>query len=192
MRESEMSADLVKPFVLASHGNLEAVQTMLVEHPDLLLVQFEWGPNDYEDGLGAASHVGNRAVAEFFLSKGVPTTICTAAMLGHIDEVKAFLDKDPALANAKGAHGITLMFHASMSGDLELLKLLKSRGCTEGYSDALHGAISYKYTDLIAWLLDNGATDVNVPNWENKTPLQRAQASGQTDVVELLKAHRAS
>jgi ankyrin repeat protein len=187
-----MTTDLVKPFVLASHGNLEAVKSMLAEHPDLLLVQFEWGPNDYEDGLGAASHVGNRAIAEFFLSKGVPTNICTAAMLGHYDEVKAFLDKDAALANATGAHNIPLMFHASMSGNLEILKLLKSRGCTEGYSDALHGAISYKHTDLVAWLLDNGATDVNIPNWENKTPLQRAQDSDQTEVVELLKAHGAT
>ena len=187
-----MTTDLVKPFVLASHGNLNAVQTMLAEHPDLLLVQYEWGPNDYEDGLGAASHVGNRPIAEFFLSKGVPTTICTAAMMGNYDEVKAFLEKDPSLANARGAHGITLMFHASMSGNLELLKLLKARGCTEGYSDALHGAISYKHTDEVAWLLDNGATDVNVPNWENKTPLQRAQDSGQTEVVELLKAHGAA
>jgi ankyrin repeat protein len=106
--------------------------------------------------------------------------------------VKAFLDKDPSLANAKGAHGISLMFHASMSGNLDILKLLKERGCTEGYSDALHGAISYGHTDLVAWLLDNGATDVNVPNWEGKTPLQRAEAADQTQVVELLKAHGAA
>ncbi len=187
-----MSADLVRPFVLASHGNLGAVQSMLAEHPELLNARFEWSPGDYEDGLGAASHVGNRAIAEFFLSKGVPSNICTAAMLGNIDEVKAFLDEDPSLANARGAHGISLMFHASMSGSLELLKLLKARGCTEGYSDALHGAISYNHADLVAWLLDNGATDVNVPNWEGKTPLQRAQESGQTQVADLLKTHGAA
>lgn len=187
-----MSADLVRPFVIAAHGDLNAVKSMLAEHPDLLLVQFEWGPNDYEDGLGAASHVGNRAIAEFFLSKGVPLTICSAAMLGRYDEVKAFLDRDSSLANAKGAHGISLMFHASMGGNLELLKLLKARGCTEGYSDALHGAISYKHTDLVAWLLDNGATDVNVQDYRGKTPLQSAQESGQPEVVELLKAHGAS
>src|SRR6185369_10549957 len=106
-----MSADLVRPFVIASHGDLNTVKSMLAEHPDLLLVQFEWGPNDYEDGLGAASHVGNRAIAEFFLSKGVPLTISSAAMLGRYDDVKTFLDKDPSLANARGAHGIALMFH---------------------------------------------------------------------------------
>lgn len=187
-----MSTDLVRPFVLASHGNLDAVKSMLAEHPELLTVRFEWNPGDYEDGLGAASHVGNRPIAEFFLSKGVPTNVCTAAMLGNYDEVKGFLDQDPSLANARGAHGITLMFHASMSGNLEILKLLKERGCTEGYSDALHGAISYDYPDLVAWLLDNGATDVNVPNWEGKTPLQRAEAADQTQMVELLKAHGAA
>jgi uncharacterized protein len=186
-----MSSDLIRPFVLASHGNLEAVKTMLAEHPDLLTVAFEWGPGDFEDGLGASSHVGNRAIAEFFLSKGVPLTICSAAMLGRYEDVKNFLDQDAALANAKGAHGISLMFHAAMSGDLELVKLLKSRGNNEGYSDALHGAISYGHTGMVAWLLDNGATDVNVPNWEGKTPLQRAEAAGQNDVAELLKKHGA-
>jgi ankyrin repeat protein len=186
-----MSSDLIRPFVLASHGNLEAVQTMLAEHPDLLNVAFQWGPDDFEDGLGAAAHVGNRAIAELFLSKGVPLTITAAAMLGRYEDVKTFLDQDPALANAKGAHNISLMFHAAMSGNLELVKLLKARGNHEGYSDALHGAISYGHTDVVAWLLDNGATDVKVPNWEGKTPLQRAQAAGQNAVVDLLKAHGA-
>jgi uncharacterized protein len=187
-----MNADLVRPFVLASHGNLEKVQSMLAENPELLNVRFEWNPGDFEDGLGAASHVGNQDIVEFFLSKGAPLNICAAATLGRYDDVKAFLDKDPSLANAKGAHGISLMFHAAMGGNLEVLKLLKERGCTEGYSDAVHGAISYGFTDIVAWLLDNGATDVNVPNWENKTPLQRAETSNQTAVVELLKAHGAS
>jgi ankyrin repeat protein len=162
-----MNSDLIRPFVIAAHGNLEAVRTMLAEHPDLLTVAFEWGPGDFEDGLGAA------------------------AMLGRYDDVKSFLDQDPNLANARGAHGISLMFHAAMSGDLELVKLLKSRGNNEGYSAALHGAISYGYTDVVAWLLDNGATDVNVPDYRGKTPLQSAEELGQAEVVELLKKHGA-
>jgi ankyrin repeat protein len=186
-----MNADLVKPFVLASHGNLDAVQKMLAEHPDLLTVVYEWGPGDFEDGLGAASHVGNRPIAEFFLSKGVPLSICAAAMLGRYDDVKAFLDKDPSLANAKGAHGIPLMFHASMSGNLELVKLLKECGCAEGYSGALHGAIAHKHPEIVAWLLDNGAMDVKTPNYEGKTPLQKAEETGQPEVAELLKQHGA-
>jgi ankyrin repeat protein len=186
-----MNSDLIRPFVIAAHGNLGAVQTMLAEHPDLLTVAFEWGPGDFEDGLGAAAHVGNRAIAEFFLAKGVPLTICAAAMLGRYDDVKSFLDQDANLANAKGAHGISLMFHAAMSGDLELVKLLKSRGNNEGYSSALHGAISYGHSDVAAWLLDNGVTDVNVPDYRGKTPLQSAEELGQAEVVDLLKKHGA-
>jgi ankyrin repeat protein len=78
-----------------------------------------------------------------------------------------------------------------MSGNLELVKLLKACGCTEGYDDALHGGISYEHTDMVAWLLENGATDVTVQNWEGKTPLQRAEESGQEAVVRLLKARGA-
>jgi uncharacterized protein len=186
-----MNNDLIRPFVIAAHGDLHAVQNMLAEHPDLLNVRYEWGPGDFEDGLGAAAHVGNRPIAEFFLSKGVPLTICAAAMLGQLDDVKTFLDEDAAGANAKGAHGIPILFHAAMSGNLELVKLLKARGCSEGYDDALHGAISYGHTDMVAWLLDNGATDVNVPDFRGKTPLESAQESGQDAVVELLKARGA-
>src|SRR5690554_6489663 len=120
-----MDTDLIRPFVLAAHGNLNAVQSMLAEHPELLTVQYEWGPGDYEDGLGAAAHVGNRPIAEFLLAQGAPLTICAAAMLGRIDNVKSFLDQDSSPANARGAHGITLMFHAAMSGDIELVNLLK-------------------------------------------------------------------
>jgi len=186
-----MNNDLIRPFILASHGNLNTVQSMLAEHPDLLHAAYEWGPGDFEDGLGAAAHVGNRPIAEFLLSKGAPLTICAAAMLGRIDDVKAFLDQDASQVNAKGAHGIPFLFHAAMSGNLELVKLLKARGCAEGYDDALHGAIRYGHTDVVAWLLDNGVTDVTVPNWEGKTPLERAQENGQDKVVQLLKARGA-
>jgi len=186
-----MSADLIRPFVIAAHGDLKAVQSMLAEHPDLLTVEYEWGPGDYEDGLGAAAHVGNRAIAEFFLSQGVLLTICAAAMLGRLDDVKAFLDSDSTLANATGAHGIPVMFHAAMSGNLELVKLLKACGNNEGYDDALHGAISFGHTDMVAWLLENGATDVNVPDFRGKTPLQSAEELGQDAVVALLKKHGA-
>src|SRR5688572_1153771 len=140
---ADISPDMVKEFVIASHFNLDKVKSMLETHPALLMVNHQWGENDFEDGLGAASHVGNRAIAEFFLSKGVPATIFSAAMLGSVDEVKAFLDKDATLANGHGAHGIPVMFHAAMSGNTAVTELLRSKGCTEGYNSSLHAAISY-------------------------------------------------
>jgi ankyrin repeat protein len=179
--------DTIKTFVLAAHGDLDTVRTMLTAQPDLLQVEYDWGPSGgREDGLGAASHVGNRPIAEFFLDQGVPPRICAMAMLGRADEVRAMLKADPALANARGAHGITVMFHAAFSGNLEVAELLKTAGCNEGYNHALHAAIAGKHADMVAWLLANGVTVADVPDFQNKTPLERAEASGQPEVVALL------
>src|SRR5262249_38835705 len=144
-----------------------------------------------ESGIGAAAHVGNRAIAEFFLAQGVSPTICVMAMLGRIDAVRAMLAQDPALANARGAHGITVMFHTAMSGEIPIAELLKAAGCNEGFSYALHGAIAFGHDKMVAWLLDNGATNINAPDYENKTPLERATERNQPAIIELLKQHGA-
>jgi uncharacterized protein len=185
-----MELERVKQFVMVSHGDFAAVQEMLAEQPDLLQAQFEWRPGDWENGLQAASHVGNRPIAEFFLAQGIPSNICTVAMLGRIDEVQVFLTEDPALANARGAHGIGVMYHAALSGNIALAGLLKSAGCTEGYNHALHGAIAYGHRDMVVWLLENGVTDSTMKDYMDKTPLERAQEAGLTEIVALLEARR--
>lgn len=183
---------LTKEFVLAAHGDLAKVRQLLTEHPALLTVQHDWGPGGgLEDGIGAAAHMGNREIAEFFLAHGAPSNICVAAMLGQTEQVRAFLEHDPALANGRGAHGIPVMFHAAMSGDVTITTMLKNRGCTEGYNMALHGTISFAHTAMVAWLLDNGVTDPNMLNFQQKTPLARAQEAGLTEVAELLRKHGA-
>src|ERR1041385_4621819 len=189
---TEISTDLAKEFVTASHFDLKKVKTMLSEHPDLLNVEYDWGAmGGLENGIGAAAHVGNRPIAEFFLAQGVPPNICVMAMLGRTDDVRKMLANDPALANARGAHGITVMFHTAMSGVTEIADLLKTAGCNEGYSHSLHGAIAYGRENMVVWLLANGAKDVNVRDYENKTPLDRATEHNQAGIIALLKQHEA-
>jgi ankyrin repeat protein len=184
----DLSQELIKEFVTASHFDLSKVQAMLAANPALLDAAYEWSPDDWESGIMAAGHMGKRDIAEFFLSQGVPINICVAAMLGRIDDVKAFLEGEPSLANARGAHQITVMFHAAMSGNTDIAKLLKSYGCNEGYSYALHGAIDYGHKAMVEWLLDNGVQNINAPNWENKTPLKVALEKGHDDIADLLRS----
>ncbi len=183
---------LVREFVLASHFDLAKVKQLLAEHPSLLTVQFDWGPGGLEDGLAAASHVGNRDIAEFFLAKGVPLNICAAAMLGRFDDVNRFLASDPALANTRGAHGITVMFHAVMSGDLRIAETLRAHGCKEGFSYAIHGAINFSHKDMVVWLLANGATMMNALDYQNKTLLSRAIEMNLPEIADLLRQHGAT
>lgn len=186
-----IAPDLVRDFVIAAHFNLEKVQTLLADQPALLTAQHPWGEQDFEDGLGAAAHVGNRAIAEFLLAQGAPLHICVAAMLGQRDTVRELLANDPTLANARGAHGISLMFHAAMSGDTALAQLLKDHGCHEGYSHALFGALSQQRAAMVRWLLANGADDLTQRDFEGKTLVQRALATGQPDLADLLRQHGA-
>ena len=170
----EFTPEFIREYVIAAHFNLDRVKELLAEHPSLLNVAHQWGPDDFEDGLGAASHVGNRAIAEFYLSQGAPLTICTAAMLGRTDDVRVFLDADPSLATAKGAHKITVLFHAAMSGKTEIADLLVERGGGEGAAHAIHGAISYGHLDMTRWLLEHGAkNDLSVLNYEGNPPFRK-------------------
>src|SRR3954447_256541 len=179
-----VSQELVEPFAIAAHGDLERVQELYAANPEVLNVP--WARFD-ETGLAAASHMGNCPIAEFLLSVGAPLTVCAAAMLGRVDDVERFVDADPSLANARGAHGIPIMYHAAMSGDTGLADLLLARGGGEGMNAALHGAITHGRTNMVRWLLDHGVTDLNAPDFEGKTPLQSATDRGETEIADMLR-----
>ncbi len=185
---SDFSTEIIREWVIGAHSDLEKTKATLAEHPGLLNVAFDWGQGSYEDALGAAAHVGNVPIAEFLLDQGAPLTITAAAMLGRLDDVRTFLNADSALANAKGAHGITLMFHAALSGNTALTNLLKERGCVEGYSHALHAAINRRDVRMVEWLLDHGVKDVNFADFRGRTPLAVAEDTGQSEIVDLLKS----
>ena len=60
-----LDKELVDAFVLKAHGDIDAVKAMLEREPTLVNCARDWGGGDWETGLGAASHVGNREIAEF-------------------------------------------------------------------------------------------------------------------------------
>ena len=180
-----VSQELVEPFVLAAHGNFAKVQELYEQHPEVLNVP--WAKFD-ETALQASSHMGRREIAQYLLSKGAPLNICAAAMLGMQVEVAAFLAQDRSLANARGAHGIPVLFHAAMSGQTEVAALLLEHGGGEGINTALHGAVNFGHIEMVRWLLEHGVTNVNAPNYEQKTPLSVATELGHTDIADLLRA----
>ena len=171
--------------VMQAHGNLARVREILAESPELLNVMYEpWA----ETPLGAASHVGNREIAEFLLAQGAPMTITTAAMLGRADEVGRFLAADPAAANAVGAHGISLLFHAAYSGDISILDaIVAAGGKTDSAGHALHAAVSKGHPHVVTWLLAHGA-DPNTRDFKGHTPLKAALALGHEAIAGTLRA----
>jgi hypothetical protein len=111
------SPALAREMVGVSHGNLGRVNELLALHPTLANAAWDWGFGDWETALGAASHVGNRDIATALLAHGARPTIFSAAMLGQIAVVRAFIDASPGIQATSGPHGITLLAHAKAGGD---------------------------------------------------------------------------
>ena len=108
--------DMAREMVGVSHNNLARVKELLAGHPTLANASWDWGFGDWEDAIGAASHVGNREIAAVLLAHGARPTIFTAAMLGHLEPVKALIVASPGIEAIPGPHGITLLRHAMAGG----------------------------------------------------------------------------
>jgi hypothetical protein len=129
-RPPALAPDLVKEFVIAGHGNLPKVQSMLRQDPGLLNASWDWGKGDFEMAIGGAGHMGRADIAEYLLSQGSRMDIFVAAMLGRVDVIRATLAAYPALKDSRGPHGISLIRHAEAGKEraAEVLAYLQNLG----------------------------------------------------------------
>lgn len=121
---------LAKEMVSVSHGNVPRVKELLAQSPALAKASWDWGFGDWETALGAASHIGNRAIAELLVEHGAAPTIFSATMLGQLEVVKAIAATIPNVNQLRGPHSIPLINHARAGGAQasEVLKYLESLG----------------------------------------------------------------
>lgn len=109
--------DLVREMVMVSHFDLKRVQQFVEAKPSLARAAWDWGFGDWESALGAASHMGNRPIAEYLLSRGARPSLFSSAMLGHLDVIKAFISAQPGIERIRGPHSISLLAHAKAGGE---------------------------------------------------------------------------
>jgi hypothetical protein len=109
--------ELVREMVTVAHFDLQRVQELVSAHPSLARAAWDWGFGDWETALGAASHMGHRPIAENLMSQGARPSLFSAAMLGQLDVVKAFVAAQPGVQRIRGPHSISLLAHARMGGD---------------------------------------------------------------------------
>jgi len=127
--------DIVKDFVTAGHGNLDKVQVMIKEYPNLIYSKFDWGNGDFEAAIEGAGHVGNKDIANFLIDAGSRVTLYVLTMLGKTELVKPILEAYPKLVFANGPHGFTLLHHAKVGGKEgeELYNYLQEKGLKEDW-----------------------------------------------------------
>jgi hypothetical protein len=109
-------SERVHAMVANAHGDIDFVRTALAEDATLANAAWDWGDGDWETALGAAGHMGRRDIAELLLAHGARLDLFVAAMLGELEIVAAILAAHPAMREANGLHGISLLRHAE-AGD---------------------------------------------------------------------------
>lgn len=109
--------ELVREMVTVAHFDPKRVKELVYAHPSLARAAWDWGFGDWETALGAASHMGNRPIAEYLISQGARPSLFSAAMLGQFDVVKAFVAAQPGVQRIAGPHSISLLAHARMGGE---------------------------------------------------------------------------
>src|SRR6266478_2197606 len=96
----------------AELGDLEKVKAYLSQDPK----QIDLVDAKGRTVLASAARSGKQEVVEFLLKKGASEDIFTAAILGHVDKVAAFLKQDPKLINARANGGKTALHWAALYG----------------------------------------------------------------------------
>ncbi|MFH1184654.1 MAG: ankyrin repeat domain-containing protein [Chloroflexota bacterium] len=187
--EEVLAEDQIRDFIVAAHGNLPRVREMLIKHPGLLNARHYWSESDSETAIQAAAQTGSVPVVEYLLERGAPLDICTAAMLGRKDDVQRMLDEDPRRIEARGAHGIPLMPHAALGGNVQLAKMLYARGATTGTSHALGNAVMHGDARMARWLLENAKPDLSWKSYEGKGLLTIAKETGKQEMLTLLREY---
>jgi hypothetical protein len=134
---------LVAEVVGVAHFNEQRVKELVKAYPELVNAWWDWGFGDWESPLGAASHTGQRGIAEFLLAQGARIDIFAAAMLGFTNVVNAFVAAQPGIQRTLGPHGIPLLAHAKAGG--------KQAADTVAYLETLGDAgVGLKVTPLAA------------------------------------------
>jgi hypothetical protein len=128
-RPDPLAPETVRAFVVAAHGDRDAVRDALRAEPRLVNACWDWGGGDWETGLGGAAHMGRRDIALHLLARGARLDVFAVAMLGDVDVVRALLQAFPTLPEVRGPHGISLIDHARAGGEdaLEVVRLLEER-----------------------------------------------------------------
>ena len=184
----QSTQEVIDEIVRMSHGDIDRVRELVDLHPGLVSARSTWN----EAPIEAAAHCGQREIAELLLAAGADLDICTAAMLGDTGRVSDFLQQNPGLAHATGAHGIPVLFFAAMAGHIGIAELLRRHGASvnagEGGNMALHAAAAFGRPQMAEWLIANGAK-IDVPSYNGQTPLALAIDRGHNNVAELLRQH---
>src|SRR5262245_39154118 len=134
-------------------GNLALLDLLLANGADLN-IKSSWD----KGGFGVLENVAPEQAAPL-IARGATVDVWAAANLGMIDQLRALIDAEPALVNAKGGDGKRPLHYART---IAIAELLLARGAEIDALDDDHASTPAQYlvddrTDVCAFLITRGA-----------------------------------
>jgi len=144
-----------------------------------------------QGNVGRLTELADKVNIDARLSEDGETALHRAASRGHLKAVALLLDRG-ATVDAVDGEGVTPLILASYRGKTEVAKLLLERGAGVNAQEKRNGLSSLSHAvgrgdkDLVSVLLAHGA-DPLLKSDDGRTPLERAEANGASEIVALLK-----
>jgi ankyrin repeat protein len=174
-------------------GNFAAVKTLLDADPSLASAKNDSGVS----AVLMSMYNGRREIQDLLLSQGPALELHDAAAVGKMDVVKRIIENGSTHAKSFSPDGFPVVALAAVFGRLDVVRYLADHGAEVNASaangggyNALTGAVASGHTEIVRWLLQNGAN----PNHRYGTgysPLLTAAANGHFEIVKLLLTHGA-
>jgi ankyrin repeat protein len=186
-------SDATPLFEAIRNGDVGAVQSLVAADPSLASAKNASGVS----AVLFSVYTGRREIRDVLLAQGATLELHDAAAVGDLARLEPLVAANPALAKSHSPDGFPVVALASVFGHLETARCLAAHGADinavatngSGYT-ALTGAVAGGHTEVVAWLLAQGA-DPNYRYAAGYSPLLTAAANGHLAIVELLLAHGA-
>jgi uncharacterized protein len=174
-------------------GDENTVKALLDAEPALAGAKNDRG----QSAVLAAVYSGRNAIRDSLLSRGVSLELHEAAAAGQLEKVKQIVGANPAMAKSYSPDGFPVFALAAVFGHQDAAKFLLEKGADvnavatngTGYN-ALTGTATTGRTEIVTWLLANGA-DANHRYGPGYSPLLAAAANGHLETVKILLKHGA-
>jgi ankyrin repeat protein len=176
-------------FDAVKKGDLSTVKEWLARDPGLANARTEKGFSS----VTLAAYYGKHDVLNEILTRRPTLTLHEAAIVGDLERVREFVEKDPRLANdASSPDGFAPLELAAHFGRPDIVRYLLAQGADVNFAaaetgfTALTAAVAGGHPEIVRMLIEAGA-DVNHRYEEQEfSPLLSAAADGDPEIVRML------